>query len=78
MRRPHLLQRLRGRGVTERITRMGVGDSKRLGRHLWSIERAFARLDGCTGATDARPAHFSGLGVITIFSGAGVVCPGTL
>lgn len=35
---------LRRRGITPRIARKGVEDSRRLGRHRWVVERTFAWL----------------------------------
>jgi transposase len=35
-------QACRKRGITPRIARRGIEDSKRLGRHRWVVERSFA------------------------------------
>ncbi len=43
----HLRRWLRGRRITHRIARKGVGTSQRLGRHRWTIERTMAWLAGC-------------------------------
>ena len=43
---PRCRQALRRRGVTPRIARRDVEDSRRLGRHRWVIERSLAWLVG--------------------------------
>jgi IS5 family transposase len=43
---PRCRRALRGRGITPRIARRGVDDSKRLGRHRWVVERSLAGVVG--------------------------------
>ncbi|WP_413100083.1 IS5 family transposase [Streptomyces sp. Inha503] len=43
----HLRRWLRTRNITPRIARKGVEDSRRLGRHRWTIERTMSWLAGC-------------------------------
>ncbi|WP_221765850.1 IS5 family transposase [Streptomyces sp. WAC 06783] len=44
--RPHLRRWLRGKHITDRIARIGIESSTRLGRHRWVIERTLAWLAG--------------------------------